>query len=51
MVAEMKDPTCAVCGKLIERGEPRYRLLVEGELASAHVECRNKANPDQKPKR
>jgi hypothetical protein len=37
-------PLCTVCGKPIEHGAPRYRL--NGGLASAHAECRDKIKPE-----
>jgi hypothetical protein len=36
---EKKDLACAICGKPIEDGTPRYRVLIEDRLGSAHVEC------------
>jgi hypothetical protein len=38
-VLEKKDLACATCGKPIEDGTPRYRVLIEDKLGSAHVEC------------
>ena len=49
MLRESKYPACAVCGKPIEDGTPRYRLLIDDKLASAHVECRNKLKGDSLP--
>jgi hypothetical protein len=34
-----KDLTCEICGKPIEDGTPRYRVLIQDKLSSAHVEC------------
>jgi hypothetical protein len=42
LLQETKDPACAVCGKPIEEGTARYRLVIDDTLGSAHVECRNK---------
>jgi hypothetical protein len=34
-----KELACAICGKPIEDGTPRYRVLIDDKLGSAHVEC------------
>jgi hypothetical protein len=48
MVDETKKPRprCAVCGKPIEHGTPRYQLFHDGGLASVHVECHDTVKPD-----
>jgi hypothetical protein len=50
LLQETKDPACAVCGKSIEEGTARYRLIIDDRLASAHVECRNKLKVDSLPR-
>ena len=45
MRQETKDPACAVCGNLIERGQPRYNRIVDGEFTSVHVECHKREKP------
>jgi ribosomal protein L24E len=50
LLQETMDPACAVCGKPIEDGTGRYRLIIDDRLASAHVECRNKLKVDSLPR-
>ena len=43
-------PDCVVCAKPIEDGTPRYRLVIDDKLASAHVDCRDNLKGDSLPR-